>query len=72
METFKKVARWHENPLATAEDLARKADHDSRSPRRRRRSRPDRAANERLQAGARPESPAEDAEPLYPPRPRPS
>jgi hypothetical protein len=28
MENFKKVARWYENPLATAQDLARKAGHD--------------------------------------------
>jgi hypothetical protein len=28
METFKKVARWHEHPLATPEQLAQKADHD--------------------------------------------
>src|SRR4029077_19435144 len=27
METFKKVARWHENPLATAQDRARQAEH---------------------------------------------
>jgi len=30
METFKKVARWHENSIATEEDLARKAAHDAR------------------------------------------
>ena len=30
MEHFKKVARWHENPLATPDDLKRKADHDAR------------------------------------------
>ncbi|MCE9566171.1 MAG: PSD1 and planctomycete cytochrome C domain-containing protein [Planctomycetes bacterium] len=29
METFKKVARWHENSLATPADLKRKADHDA-------------------------------------------
>ncbi len=29
MEHFKKVARWHENPLATADDLKRKAEHDA-------------------------------------------
>ena len=28
METFKKVAKWYENSLATAPDLARKAAHD--------------------------------------------
>ena len=28
METFKKVARWHENSLAGASDLARQAEHD--------------------------------------------
>jgi hypothetical protein len=28
METFKKVARWYENPLADEKDLARKAEHD--------------------------------------------
>jgi hypothetical protein len=28
METFKKVARWHENSLATEPDLARKAAHE--------------------------------------------
>jgi hypothetical protein len=30
METFKKVARWHENSLASPDELARKADHDRR------------------------------------------
>ena len=30
METFKKVARWHENSLADEADLARKAAHDRR------------------------------------------
>ena len=29
MEHFKKVARWHENPLATPDDLKKKADHDA-------------------------------------------
>jgi hypothetical protein len=28
MENFKKIARWHENPIASPEDLARKAAHD--------------------------------------------
>lgn len=28
MENFKKIARWHENPIAGPEDLARKAAHD--------------------------------------------
>jgi mono/diheme cytochrome c family protein len=28
MEHFKKIARWHENSLATAADLARKAEHE--------------------------------------------
>ena len=28
MENFKKVARWHENPIPQPEDLARKAEHD--------------------------------------------
>src|SRR4051794_9784259 len=27
MENFKKVARWHENPLASPEEVKRKADH---------------------------------------------
>ena len=39
METFTKVARWHENSLASEEDLARKAAHDREVPRRRRPSR---------------------------------
>jgi cytochrome c553 len=30
METFTKVARWHENSLATEQELARKAEHDRR------------------------------------------
>jgi hypothetical protein len=30
MESFRKVARWHENPLPSAEDAARKADHEAR------------------------------------------
>jgi hypothetical protein len=30
METFKKVARWHEHSLASPEQLAHKADHDRR------------------------------------------
>lgn len=30
MESFKKVARWHEHSLASADELARKADHDRR------------------------------------------
>jgi cytochrome c553 len=29
MENFKKVARWHENPLATPEEIRQKADHDA-------------------------------------------
>lgn len=28
MENFKKIARWHENPIAGPDDLARKAAHD--------------------------------------------
>ncbi|WP_146751231.1 DUF1549 domain-containing protein, partial [Pseudomonas aeruginosa] len=28
MENFKKVARWYENPLGNAQDLARKASHE--------------------------------------------
>ncbi len=28
MEHFKKIARWHENPIPTPADLARKAEHD--------------------------------------------
>ena len=28
MEHFKKVARWHENPLGSAQDLALKSEHD--------------------------------------------
>jgi hypothetical protein len=34
MEHFKKVARWHENPLASAKDLALKAEHDKEIGRR--------------------------------------
>jgi hypothetical protein len=30
METFKKVAKWHENSLADEDDLARKATHDQK------------------------------------------
>lgn len=30
MESFKKVARWHEHSLASPDELARKADHDRR------------------------------------------
>ncbi|HWB13693.1 MAG TPA: PSD1 and planctomycete cytochrome C domain-containing protein [Pirellulales bacterium] len=30
METFKKVARWYENPIPTADDLARQAEHANR------------------------------------------
>ena len=30
MESFKKVARWNENPIPQPEDLARKAEHDRR------------------------------------------
>jgi Protein of unknown function (DUF1553)/Protein of unknown function (DUF1549) len=30
MESFKKVARWHEHALASPEELSRKADHDRR------------------------------------------
>jgi cytochrome c553 len=30
MENFKKVARWHENPLATPEEIKEKADLDAR------------------------------------------
>ncbi|MFO0926942.1 MAG: PSD1 and planctomycete cytochrome C domain-containing protein [Gemmataceae bacterium] len=30
MESFKKVARWHENPIGTPEQLRQKADHDAR------------------------------------------
>jgi hypothetical protein len=30
MESFKKIARWHENALATPEQIARKAEHDRR------------------------------------------
>src|SRR5262249_26152102 len=30
MESFRKVARWHENPLPSAEDAARKAEHEAR------------------------------------------
>jgi cytochrome c553 len=29
METFKKVARWHENPLASPEEIKAKAEHDA-------------------------------------------
>src|SRR5207237_2199864 len=29
MESFTKIARWHENPLGTPEELKRKADHDA-------------------------------------------
>jgi cytochrome c553 len=29
MENFKKVARWYENPLATPEEVKKKADHDT-------------------------------------------
>jgi cytochrome c553 len=28
MDSFKKVARWYENPIGSAEDIARKAEHD--------------------------------------------
>ena len=28
MENFKKVARWHENPLFGAKDRARQAEHE--------------------------------------------
>ncbi len=30
MESFRKIARWHENPLGSAEDAARKAEHVAR------------------------------------------
>jgi hypothetical protein len=29
MEHFRKIARWHENPLADAQEIKRKADHDA-------------------------------------------
>ena len=35
MEHFKKVARWHENPIATADELARKAAHEKQLAERR-------------------------------------
>jgi hypothetical protein len=53
MENFKKVARWHENSLATAEDRARLAEHEKKVADRKKAIEDlARGANERLRAAS--------------------
>ena len=68
MESFKTVARWHENPIATDADLALKAAHDARVAAAkeavdRATAEADAQARASLPEGA---APPEKLEPLYP------
>jgi hypothetical protein len=72
MESFKKVARWHENSLAGMEELARKVAHDAKVSRQKESIQALVArADEQVRAAARPGgSSPKDLEALYPPETR--
>jgi len=69
MEHFKKIARWWENPIATADDLAKKAAHDRLvAAKQDEINRLTGEASERVKGAlaARGMQPPKDLEPLYP------
>ncbi len=68
MESFKKVARWHESSLATDEDLTRKAEHEKQVAEQKARVESVvQRTKERLAAAAAPGSPApKDPEAAFP------
>jgi hypothetical protein len=72
MESFTKVARWHENPVASPQELAAHAAHGREVARLRDAVQQlSRKAGELVQAAAKPGSaPPRDLEPLFPPETR--
>ncbi len=67
MDNFAVVARWHETPLASAAEIARKAEHDAKAAKLREAIKAlVKQANEKLRAAAKPDAPLpKNLETLY-------